>query len=492
MYLEAEFKYERIIRWYETQLTSGRVSPHSEVPSIRQISSEFNLSISSVQRAMRELRRQGLIYSNGKKRFYFSEFSPVDVDTECDKTDCLSRTAKLIFLSQTTDMAAFNRAFLGRSLDASPFIQKCLRSLGTSDPQSFNIKAPAAGLTELRRRLVGIMFDRRVNSRAADIVVTQGDDTALEAVLDVLCDADDAILVEHPTNHSVLEAARRLGLKVHTIETDFQHGIDFRHLEQAIQNTSAKALYLSPTIQVPLGFVMPAVHRARIVELAERYGVTIVEDDMFADLVPDESRPPALASLSKTGDVIYLGSFNRTIASSVSVGWCASRKYAGEIASKLVERSYSVSTLNQQLLIEFLRRGYDKDHGMVLQSKIRRNDHIFEDIISSYFPQKTQILGARCGYSRLLRLPFDLSPDDFETLHAQDFPICDLGAFYSRTYPTNMLQICLCEVIDASVKIYFQNLGRFLSEIGALKNRSAVEVGPQPIETGPEHPKAGF
>ncbi|MEP3037031.1 MAG: PLP-dependent aminotransferase family protein, partial [Pseudoruegeria sp.] len=383
MYLDAEYKYERIIRWYEAQLRQGQVSPHSEVPSIRQISSNFNLSISSVQRAMRELRRQGLIYSNGKKRFYFSEISPTDETAIEDRTDYASRTAKLIFLSQKSDMATFNRAFLGRSLDASPFIQKCLRSLGTSDPQSFNAMSPAGGLTELRRRLVGIMFERRVISRAADIVVTQGDDTALEAVLDSTCVAGDTILVESPTNHSVLEAARRLGLKVQTVETDIQCGIDLQHLERAMQGGSARVLYLSPTIQVPLGFVMPQAHRLRIIEMAERNGVIIIEDDMFADLVPHADRPPALASLSNTGNVIYLGSFNRTIASSISIGWCASKKYADEIAGKLVERSYSVSTLNQQLLIEFLRRGYDKDHGMVLQSKIQRNDQIFQSIIAS-------------------------------------------------------------------------------------------------------------
>ncbi len=464
MYLNAEYKYEKIIRWFETQFNLGRVSPHSQMPSIRTIASSFNLSISTVQRAIKEMRSKGLIYSNGSKCFYFSENMSERDENQGFQDSLLSRTMKLYLLSQRSEMAAFNLSYPGRSLDAGPFLQKCIRNIGKLEPRKLTLPPPIAGLNELRQRLVGVMFDRGINMHTDDIVVTQGDTTSLEAILGSVCDKGDVILLENPTHHAVLNAVKRLELEIHSIETHINNGINLEYLERAMRNKAVKVLYLNPTLQVPLSQIMPLLKRRKIIRMAEHYGVVIVEDDAFADMVPAEKRPPALASLAQSKDsVIYLGSFNRTVASSLSIGWCANGKYTAAITRKLIERSYFVSMLNQQLAREFLRKGFSHDHNILIQQKIARNNQIFQDIVVKFFPKSTRVIGEQYGFSKLIELPFQLSARDFKILENKNIMICDIGAFYKDAYPHNLIRICLSELIDTKIKAYFQNMGKELS-----------------------------
>jgi 2-aminoadipate transaminase len=82
-----------------------------------------------------------------------------------------------------------------------------------------------------------------------------------------------------------------------------------------------KYIYTIPTVQNPTGTIMPQARRAELLLLAEQYGVPIFEDDCYADLIWDGQRPPALYSMSKTGNVIHIGSFSKSIAPALRVGY---------------------------------------------------------------------------------------------------------------------------------------------------------------------------
>jgi 2-aminoadipate transaminase len=87
------------------------------------------------------------------------------------------------------------------------------------------------------------------------------------------------------------------------------------------RGVTPKYIYTIPTVQNPTGTIMPGPRRAELLKLSEQYGVPIFEDDCYADLIWDGQRPPALYAMSKTGNVIHIGSFSKSIAPALRVGY---------------------------------------------------------------------------------------------------------------------------------------------------------------------------
>jgi 2-aminoadipate transaminase len=83
----------------------------------------------------------------------------------------------------------------------------------------------------------------------------------------------------------------------------------------------AKYIYTIPTVQNPTGTILPEPRRAEMLKLAELHGVPIFEDDCYADLIWDHKRPPALRAMSQSANVIHIGSFSKSIAPALRVGY---------------------------------------------------------------------------------------------------------------------------------------------------------------------------
>jgi 2-aminoadipate transaminase len=87
------------------------------------------------------------------------------------------------------------------------------------------------------------------------------------------------------------------------------------------RGVTPKYIYTIPTVQNPTGTIMPQARRAELLKLSEQYGVPIFEDDCYADLIWDGRRPPAIYAMAKNGGVIHIGSFSKSIAPALRVGF---------------------------------------------------------------------------------------------------------------------------------------------------------------------------
>jgi 2-aminoadipate transaminase len=126
-------------------------------------------------------------------------------------------------------------------------------------------------------------------------------------------------------NQGALNRLTRLGVNVVGIPLDHD-GMRMDALAQALadlkrRGITPKYIYTIPTVQNPTGTIMPLARRAELPKLAEQYGVPIFEDDCYADLIWDRQRPPALHAMSRNGGVIHIGSFSKSIAPALRVGY---------------------------------------------------------------------------------------------------------------------------------------------------------------------------
>ncbi len=167
--------------------------------------------------------------------------------------------------------------------------------------------------------------DAGIDCAADDILIVSGSLQALDLVNATLLARGDTIITEQDTYQGALNRLTRLGVNMVGIPLD-EHGMRIDALAAALADLKArgitpKYIYTIPTVQNPTGTIMPESRRVELLKLSHQYGVPVFEDDCYADLIWDGKRPPAIYAMDKTAGVIHIGSFSKSIAPALRVGY---------------------------------------------------------------------------------------------------------------------------------------------------------------------------
>ena len=164
-----------------------------------------------------------------------------------------------------------------------------------------------------------------ISCTADEILITSGSLQALDLVNGILLDRGDTVIIEQASYQGALTRLARLGVNAVGIPLD-SGGMRMDALADGARRSQTrgvrpKYIYTIPTVQNPTGTILSEARRLEMLRLAAEYGVPIFEDDCYADLIWDGKRPPALHALSKHGGVIHIGSFSKSIAPALRVGY---------------------------------------------------------------------------------------------------------------------------------------------------------------------------
>ena len=203
-----------------------------------------------------------------------------------------------------------------------------------------------------------------ISCTADEILITSGSLQALDLVNGILLNRGDTVIIEQASYQGALTRLARLGVEAIGIPLD-SDGMRVDALAAALDDLKrrgvrAKYIYTIPTVQNPTGTILSEARRLDMLRLAGEYGVPIFEDDCYADLIWDGKRPPALHALSKQGGVIHIGSFSKSIAPALRVGYIVADW-------PLIARMLAIKTdagsgaLEQMVLGEFCPAHFD-DH----------------------------------------------------------------------------------------------------------------------------------
>jgi 2-aminoadipate transaminase len=167
--------------------------------------------------------------------------------------------------------------------------------------------------------------DAGIAATADDILIVSGSLQALDLVNHTLLQRGDTVIVEQETYQGALTRLGRLGVSTVGIPLD-RDGMRMDALASTLaelrgRGVRPKYIYTIPTVQNPTGTIMPEARRAELLRLSQEHGVPIFEDDCYADLVWDGQRPPAIHAMTVNGGVIHIGSFSKSIAPALRVGF---------------------------------------------------------------------------------------------------------------------------------------------------------------------------
>jgi 2-aminoadipate transaminase len=191
---------------------------------------------------------------------------------------------------------------------------------------TYGLASGPQGYRPLREFLTAkLRRDAGITCAADDILIVSGSLQALDLVNATLLARGDTVIIEQDSYQGALNRLTRLGVNMVGIPLDGD-GMRMDALAAALadlrsRGITPKYIYTIPTVQNPTGTIMPETRRAELLRLSQQYGVPIFEDDCYADLIWDGKRPPALYAMSDNGNVIHIGSFSKSIAPALRVGY---------------------------------------------------------------------------------------------------------------------------------------------------------------------------
>src|SRR3979409_1503741 len=191
---------------------------------------------------------------------------------------------------------------------------------------TYGLASGPQGYRPLREFLTAkLQRDAGIDCTADDILIVSGSLQALDLVNATLLARGDTVIIEQDSYQGALNRLTRLGVNMVGIPLDDQ-GMRMDALATALadlrgRGITPKYIYTIPTVQNPTGTIMPETRRRELLKLSQQYGVPVFEDDCYADLIWDGKRPPALHAMDKTGGVIHIGSFSKSIAPALRVGY---------------------------------------------------------------------------------------------------------------------------------------------------------------------------
>ncbi len=346
--------YEQIYEFIKDEIKNGRIECKTKLPSTRALAEHLQVSRSTVDMAYNQLISEGYVESVPYKGYYVSEISllySLDVAEEPVSVGYEKKCEKNII-----DFSPW-----GIDLDNFPFNawRKISKSLLSANNKELFAAGSSKGERELRQTLSSYLYEARGVHCTPDKIILGAGNEYLLMLLNQLFTDKPVIAMENPTYMQAYNVFKKNGNKIIPISMD-KNGMRVRELKES----DAGLAYVMPSHQFPLGIVMPIKRRIELLEWTKSFeNRYIIEDDYDSEFRYKGKPIPALQGVDNSGKVIYMGTFSKSIASSIRMSYMILPDRLLDIFNnKMSFYSQTVSKMDQLIVNEFIKEGYFERH----------------------------------------------------------------------------------------------------------------------------------
>ncbi|MCS2149312.1 aminotransferase-like domain-containing protein [Scandinavium manionii] len=405
-------RYQHLANLIAERIEQGLYRHGEKLPSVRALSQEHGVSISTVQQAYQTLETLQLITPQPRSGYFIAPRKaqppvpamsrpvqrPVDV-THWDQI--------LTMLDARHDKSIV--PFGGGSPDITqPSLKPLWREMArlvqhhATDIFSYD---ELAGRRELREQIARLMLDGEAVVSADDIIITSGCHAALAIALLAVCKPGDIVAIESPSFYGTMQLLRGFDIKAIEIPTDPQTGISVEALEMALEQWPIKGVILVPNCNNPLGFIMPDARKRAVLALAQRHDIVIFEDDVYGELANVYPRPRTIKSWDIDGRVLLCSSFTKTIAPGLRVGWIVPGRYHDRVLHMKYAATGTNVPTTQLAVAAFVREGHYHRHMRRIRQIYQSNMETYTCWLRQYFPCGICVTRPEGGFMLWVELP---------------------------------------------------------------------------------------
>lgn len=326
------------------------------------------------------------------------------------------------------------------------------------------------GLPELREFLLNWLVEDNKKAELDNIMITSGSQQGLDLVSKVLLDPGDIVIVELPSYLAALNAFRSYGGGMVGIPMD-DEGMQIEILEETLaqlktEGKRVKLIYTISNFQNPTGVTMSLPRRKRILEIARKFKVFILEDNPYEKLRFEGEPLPSIYSLDNEGYVISLGTFSKILCPGLRLAWVLGDK---EIIGKLVIMKQATdlctAILNQLIAYEYCRQNdIDKNIESNVQIYRKKRDAMLE-ALNKYFPTEASWTKPEGGFFVFATLPEFIDTDEM-FLEAIEEKVAYISGvpFFANGKGQNTMRLSFCYPSEKDIKEGIKRLGQVIKK----------------------------
>jgi len=358
---------EQLVEALAGLIGRGELRSGERLPSVRQLAAQHGIGISTVVEAYERLVARGLLLARRGAGFFVAArvaqgqagavFMPHE--PAVDSAWLLSE----MYADERIPIKAGCGWLPGKWLDGAGLHQAQRRVMRAPGAQQVAYGHPY-GYAPLRQLIVQFLGNWSLDASIDQVVTTHGATQALDLVIRTMTQPSDTVMIEQPGYCNLIAMLRLAGLNVIGVPRTTA-GVDADQLDQLAALHRPKLFFTTTVLQNPTGTTYTPACAMRVLQAAERHGFWVVEDDIFREL--GQPTDPMLAALDGLQRVIYIGSYSKTIAPSLRVGYLAcQRALARQIVHTKMVLSLTHSEINERLVHSVLTEGHHRRHVQTL------------------------------------------------------------------------------------------------------------------------------
>lgn len=352
--------------------------------------------------------------------------------------------------------------------------QACEKILTESGDKALQYSV-TEGFLPLRQMICERSKRYGININPDNVLITNGSQQALDLTGKIFIDPGDKILVESPTYLGATQAWRVYGADFVSIETD-EDGMIPESLESQM-HVKPKLMYLLPNFQNPMGCTLTASRRQRILEIAHRYQVPIVEDDPYGQLrFEGDHIPPVLAYDAKLrgndkedyqGNVIYLSTFSKILAPGFRLAWVIAPR---EIIRKFVQAKQATdlhtATFSQMIVNEVCKGDFLDQHIPGIRDLYKKRRDLMMEMIDEMFPADVTYVRPKGGLFLWIQAPEKVDTQELFSLAVEKkVAFVPGGPFHPNGGGDNTMRLNFSFATEEEIKQGISRLGDVLKTV---------------------------
>ncbi len=388
--------YSQLYHWIKREIEAGRLLPGTKLPSFRQLATHLKVSRNTVEAAYQQLQAEGYLESVPKSGIWVAEIEePVMPPIAIEQPIQMEK--------KPTSEIHVDFEYGNLDLDKFPLKQwkKCLIEAVDQDNNWLFQYGDKQGEFTLRQEIAKYLLQSRgVRTKPEQILITAGTQASITVICQLLGLRGKRIVMEEPGYNGVRAVLEDQGCQIEPVPLE-QDGLSLEHL----QLHGAKAVYVTPSHQFPLGMILPISKRKQLLKWAHQQEGYIIEDDYDGEFRYRGQPIAPLKSLDEGEKVIYLGTFSKSFLPSARLSYMVLPPALMVLYSqKFAVYSQSVSPLIQRALVLFMQSGGFERHIRRMRKLYQRKHQTLLRSIEQYMGTRVKVIGEKSGLHILVKL----------------------------------------------------------------------------------------
>lgn len=417
--------YQQICQALRNAILSGELAEGTRLPTERAFARELGVNRTTVMNAYNELASEGLIEGHvGRGTLVRRNYLPdLEEPFEHDMPSWLFGLAEgenavlgpdarvlseIASMGERKEIISFAAGTPALDMLPAELLNTLFSDGLLSARQSALGYCPVEGLQSLRRGIAARMRGRGVAVDLQHVLILSGSTQGIGLISRFLLHPGDEVVVEVPTYLGAIHSFRALGARVIGVPMD-NEGMRIDLLESILARRQPRFIYTSPTFHNPTGVVMSYERRKRLLQLAKRYQIPILEDDAYGEIFFDGKEQQPLKAIDKHEQVLYLSTYSKVLAPGLRVAWLLAPPAMIERLS-LHKQVFDLNTnaLGQWAVSEILQRGLMDEHLRRLRHQYQQKRDCMLQAIATHWPTGIRVNHPHGGFHLWCRLPGDM------------------------------------------------------------------------------------